>query len=123
MPNLKSTYIQYAVKPVRRQAGYSELRLQAFFMKLMWKSLVQGHIDYSSHLYQPLQSSDLTRIEQLQRTFTSRIPEVRELSYWNRLKTLKMNSQQRRLERYRMRLWLVDQKVFSPKLCEVCEVK
>ena len=54
---------------------------QTFFMKLMWKSLVQGLIDYSSHLYQPLQSSDLTRIEQLQRTFSSRIPEVRELSY------------------------------------------
>ena len=75
---------------------------QTYFMKLMWKSLVQGHIDYSSQLYQPLQSSNLTRIEQIQRTFTSKIPEVRHLSYWERLRALKMNSQQRRLERYRI---------------------
>ena len=28
-------------------------------MKIMWKSLVQGHMDYASQLYQPLQSGDL----------------------------------------------------------------
>ena len=75
---------------------------QTTFMKLMWKSLLQGHIDYASQLYQPLQSNNLERIETLQRHFTSRIPEVRDLSYWQRLNKLKMNSQQRRLERYRM---------------------
>ena len=73
---------------------------QTYFMKLMWKSLFQGHIDYSSQIYQPLQSSNLTRIEQIQNIFTSKIPEVRHLSYWERLRALKMNSQQRRLERY-----------------------
>ena len=72
------------------------------FMKLMWKSLVQGHVDYCSQLYQPLQSGNLTRIEQLFKTYTKRIPEVRELNYWDRLKKLKMNSQQRRFERYRI---------------------
>ena len=30
-----------------------------------------------------------------------KIPEVEDLSYWERLKIIKMNSQQRRLERYR----------------------
>ena len=38
----------------------------------------------------------------LQKTFTKRIPEVRNKNYWERLKILKMNSQQRRLERYRI---------------------
>ena len=71
------------------------------FMKSMWKTLIQGHIDYASQLYQPLQSGSLARIENLFRTFTKRIPEVRELNYWERLKKLKMNSQQRRFERYR----------------------
>ena len=35
------------------------------FMKQMWKSLVQGHIDYCSQLWQPIQSGDLQRIENL----------------------------------------------------------
>ena len=68
----------------------------------MWKSLVQGHVDYCSQLYQPMQSGSLTRIEQLFRSYTKRIPEIKELNYWERLKQLKMNSQQRRLERYRI---------------------
>ena len=100
-----SDHIDKVVTKASQKAGWI-LRTFACrrtpFMKLMWKSLVQGHIDYASQLYQPLQSGNLTRIEQLQRNFTKRIPQVRELSYWERLKILKMNSQQRRLERYRI---------------------
>ena len=71
-------------------------------MKQMWKSLIQGHIDYCSQLWQPLQSGELQRIENLQKIYTKKIPQVRELNYWERLKVLKMNSQQRRFERYRI---------------------
>ena len=46
------------------------------FMKTTWKTLTQGQIDYASQLYQPLQSDNLTRIENLFKTFTKRIPEV-----------------------------------------------
>ena len=59
-------------------------------------------MDYCSQLYQPLQSTNLQRIEILQKIFTKRIPEVRDKNYWERLKVLKINSQQRRLERYRI---------------------
>ena len=52
------------------------------FMKDMWKSLVQGHVDYASHLYQPLQSGNLTRKENMFKTFTKKIPEIRELNFW-----------------------------------------
>ena len=72
------------------------------FLKQMWKSLIQGHIDYCSQLWQPLQSGDLQRIENLQKTYTKKIPQVRDINYWERLKVLKMNSQQRRFERYRI---------------------
>ena len=33
------------------------------FMKFIWKSLVQGHVDYCSQLYMPNQTSELMRIE------------------------------------------------------------
>ena len=72
------------------------------FMKQIWKSLVQGNIDYCSQLYQPLQSGDLQRIENLQKVFTKKIPQVRDMNYWERLRIPKMNSQQRRFERYRI---------------------
>ena len=35
-------------------------------------------------------------------TFTKKIPEIRHENYWQRLKLLKMNYQQRRYERYRI---------------------
>ena len=72
------------------------------FMKFMWKTLIQGHIDYCSQLYLPTQSGDIQQIENLQKCFTKKIPSIRHLNYWDRLRVLKMNSQQRRLERYRI---------------------
>ena len=72
------------------------------FMKLMWKSLVQGHIDYCSQLYMPIQSTEMMQLENLQKCFTKRIPEVQSLDYWQRLKYLRIYSQNRRLERYRI---------------------
>jgi hypothetical protein len=59
-------------------------------------------------LWQPLQSGELQRIENLQKIYTKKIPQARELNYWERLKVLKMNSQQRRFERYRiLYIWKV----------------
>ena len=67
---------------------------QTHFMKLMLKQLLlQGHIDYASPLYQPLQSSNRKRIEKLQKNFTRRIPQVKEQNYWQRRTSLKMLSQ------------------------------
>ena len=57
-----------------------------YFLKFMWKSLVQVHIDYCSQLYFPNQSAELERLEQLQKTFTKKMPEVSQMNYWERLK-------------------------------------
>ena len=43
----------------------------------------------------------MSKIENLQKIFTKKIPEVKNLDYWQRLKFLKMLSQERRMERYR----------------------
>ena len=63
---------------------------------------MQGHIDYCSQLWQPMQSHLLQRIKGLQRAYTKKAPEISHLSYRERLRHMKINSQQRRLERYRM---------------------
>ena len=71
-------------------------------MKFMWKTFIQGHIDYGSQLWLPTQSGQMQKIEQLLKSFTYRITGMKEMTYWERLKSLKMNSQQRSLERYRI---------------------
>ena len=97
-----SENIVHVSSKVRQKCGWI-LRTfkcrKTYFLKCMWKSLVQGHIDYCSQLYFPSQSSDLETLEDLLKTYTKKIPEVSHMDYWTRLKHLQMYSQQRRAER------------------------
>lgn len=73
------------------------------FMKQIWKSLIQPHVDYCSILwFSPNNAGELAQIESLQRRFTRRIENVQDFNYWERLQYLRLYSQQRRLERYRI---------------------
>ena len=102
-----SNHVEFVCKKVKQRSGWI-LRTfksrQTWFLKFMWKSLVQGHIDYCSQLYFPCKSSDMESIENLQRIFTAKIPEVGSLNYWERLKYLKMYSQERQMERYKWKM-------------------
>ena len=100
-----SDHINHICAKVNQKSGWimrTFVRRDEYFLKFMWKTYMQGHIDYCSQLWQPLQSQLLQRLEGLQRAYTKKSPEMSNLSYWERLKILKLNSQQRRLERYRM---------------------
>ena len=100
-----SSHIEFVCRKVQQKCGWIMRTFNmrnTFFMKFMWKSLVQGHIDYCSQLYFPTQSSELQSLENLLKTYTKKIPEVSHLNYWSRLKHLKMYSQQRRAERYKI---------------------
>ena len=70
----------------------------------MWGTLRFTHFvePTSSQLWAPGEGGNLQKLEKLLKDFTSKIPEVSETTYWERLKMLKMNSQQRRFERYRI---------------------
>ena len=72
------------------------------FLKQMFKSLVQPHIDYCSQLWMPPEGANMEKIEKVLRDFSRRVPGIRDLCYWERLKTMEMNSEQRRLERYKV---------------------
>ena len=73
-----------------------------WFMKHIFNSLVQPHIDYCSQLWLPNKAGEIEKIEKLLKDFTYRIPWLREDPYWKRLQIVKMNSEERRLERYRI---------------------
>ena len=68
----------------------------------MYNTLAQPHADYCSQLWSPGEGADLEKLEGTLRTFTSKVPSIKHLNYWNRLKYMKINSQQRRLERYKI---------------------
>ena len=72
-----SSHIDLVCSKVRQKCGWI-LRTfncrNTFFMKFMWKTLVQGHIDYCSQLYFPSQSSGLQNLENLQKNFYEENP-------------------------------------------------
>ena len=69
-------------------------------MKVLWNSMIQSRLDYCSQLWSPSLQSEINRIEDVQRQFTKRIYGLEDLSYRDRLKKLKMYSQERRRDRY-----------------------
>ena len=98
-------HIDKVVRTVRRKIGWILRTFQTRrtdVMKQLWKTLVQCHIDYCSQLYKPGTAQGIAAIEKLFFDFTARLPEVRTENYWARLTKLKMLSQERRMERYRI---------------------
>ena len=100
-----SDQIEKICSKVRQKSGWLFRTFycrQGWFLRHMWNSLIQPHIDYCSQLWAPGEGGELMKIEKLLKDFTARIPEVSEMNYWERLKHLKMNSEQRRIERYKI---------------------
>ena len=69
-------------------------------MLTLYKSLVRSLLEYSCPLWNPKKVSDIQQLEAVQKTFTKRIWGIQDLDYWQRLKSLKLMSLQRRRERY-----------------------
>ena len=68
----------------------------------MWKTYIQSMIDFGSQVWCPVDPSNIMNLESVLRHYTERIQGMENMSYWERLQSLKMNSIQRRFERYRI---------------------
>ena len=69
-------------------------------MLTLFKSLVLPIVEYCSQLWSPGRIGVIRRLEAIQRSFTYRITGMRDLNYWDRLKSLNLYSLERRRERY-----------------------
>ena len=75
-------------------------------------SMIQSRLDYCSQLWSPSSASEITKIEDVQRHFTKKIDGMEGLSYRERLAKLRMYSQERRRDRYRIIfIWKVAMKL------------
>ena len=72
----------------------------SFAMMTMYKSLIRSHLENCCPLWNPQKISDIQALEAIQRHFTSKISGLNTLNYWERLSHLKLQSLQRRRERY-----------------------
>ena len=98
-------HIDQVCKKVKQKSGWvlrTFFTRSEFFMKTIFKSLIQPHVDFCSQLWMPQEGQNLQKIERLLKSWTRWIPSIRNMNYWDRLKHLKMYSEQRRLERYRV---------------------
>ena len=83
-------------------------------MKAIWQSLIQPKIEYCCQLWSPGDQDSISKLESIQRHFTSKIKDMGGLSYWERLSALNLYSQERRRERYMVLfLWKVSQGMVS----------
>ena len=100
-----AVHIENTVTSATRLVGWSLRtfrRRSVFIMVTIWKSLIQSKLDYCSQLWTPTDQTSIARLESVFRNFTSQISGLGELDYWERLTSLKMYSQERRRERYRI---------------------
>ena len=69
-------------------------------MLTLFKSLILPHLEYCCILTSPSKIGEISDLESVQRSFTSKIASVKHMNYWDRLKSLKLYSLERRRERY-----------------------
>ena len=69
-------------------------------MLTIWKSLIRCKLEYCCPLWHPHKLEDIRAIEDVQRFFTRHIAGMQNADNWMTLKKLKLQSLQRRRERY-----------------------
>ena len=71
-------------------------------MLTTWKMLILPILDYSSQLWCPQSKGDIKMVEDVQKAFTRKIFLHGGENYWERLRSLRLYSLERRRERYRI---------------------
>ena len=109
--------VEKTVSAASKLAGWalrSFRRRSKAVMRILWQTLVQPKMDYCSQLWSPGDQNSISKLEAVQRHFTSKVRGLENLSYWERLKAMNLYSQERRRERYMIIfLWKISQNMIK----------
>ena len=81
-------HIENVTRKARQKCGWlmrSFYSREDQFLKHMFNTLVQPFVDYCSQLWSPPEGQYLDKVESVLRNFTSKIPAVKNLIYWDML--------------------------------------
>ena len=100
-------HIQQTITTAKSLSGWilrTFLTRDSIPMMTLWKTMVLPKLDYCCTLWNPMEKTQIQKIELVQRSFLSKICGLSELSYWDQLKQkhIKLYSVERRRERYFM---------------------
>ena len=70
-------------------------------MRQIFISLIRLHMDYCAQLWAPQEGPYLDKLEKLVYDYTKMIPEIHDLPNYERLSKTRLQSAQRRYERYK----------------------
>ena len=71
-------------------------------MRSIYISLVRPSLDYCSQIWGPAKGPLMDKLEKTLKDFTKLCPDIRYLSYEDRLRSMNIQSVQRRFDRYRV---------------------
>ena len=97
------TQIDSMCSKARQQAGWVLRTFRCREIKpmlVLYRAMVMPYLEYCSQLWSPVTIGHIRRLETVQRNYTSKIWEVNNLNYWERLGALQLYSLERRRERY-----------------------
>ena len=100
-----SIHIENTVSAANKLVGWALRtfrRRSRTVMMTIWKTLVQSKLDYCSQLWCPTDQASIGRLESVARHFTAQVNGLENMDYWERLGYLRLYSQERRRERYRV---------------------
>jgi len=98
-------HITKAVSKARKLCGWinrSFINRSIDLRRKLWCSYVESVLDYGSQVYCPVNLTLISRLETVQRYYTYHTENLQLYNYWDRLTMMKLNSVQRRQERYRI---------------------
>ena len=99
-----SDHVDHICSKVKQKSGWIFRTFQCrkpYFLKILWKQLIQPHFDYCSQLMN-LNQTNINRLENLQRYYLRKMKSSGDFNYWERLKHFQMLSQERRMQRYKI---------------------
>ena len=82
-----SDHIEMIVRKVKQRIGWVFRAFQTNtieFAKFMWKGYIQGLLDYGSQVWAPVKSTQLLKLEILQKSYTNRIIDLSDCNYWEK---------------------------------------